>query len=43
VINIAGRYQLNESAKDFYEKASMIVKDAGFDLRFTLAALVEAA
>ena len=37
VINVIGKYPLNDKAKWFFEKASEIVKNAGFELKFSLS------
>ena len=36
VIEVIGKYPLNEEAEEFYEYAKKIIKEAGFELRFTL-------
>ena len=36
VIEVLGKYDLNSEAQAFYAKASPIVRDAGFDLQFSL-------
>jgi uncharacterized protein DUF6572 len=37
VINLAGKFPMNELAKRFFEKARAAIRDAGFDLQFHLA------
>jgi hypothetical protein len=37
VINVVGKYELNDLAKEFYKKATQVVKSAGFELRFKLS------
>jgi len=36
VINVVGRYALNDDAKSYFEKAKKAVSEAGFNLRFEL-------
>jgi len=36
VIKVVGKYELNGEAKKFYNDASEVISDAGFELRFTL-------
>ena len=36
VINIIGRYPLNQDASDFLEKVNVIVKSIGIEVRFSL-------
>ena len=38
VIQIYAKHPVNELAQDFLKRATQIVKDAGFELRFKLAA-----
>lgn len=37
VLNVLGKYPLNQKAQGFYDKASAVIKDAGFGLRFKLS------
>ena len=36
IIDVVGKYELNSEARGFYECASEIINDAGFELRFSL-------